>query len=49
MVVIGIISGGVNDVVSGCLPAVAMTTAAAAMVTGGAIVVAGGGGGQRRW
>ena len=51
VVAIGIVSGGVNDM-SGCLPAVAMTTAAAAtatMVTGGAVIVAGGGGGRCGW
>ena len=54
VVAIGIVSGGVNDVVSGCLPVVALTTtaaaaAAAAVVTRAAIVVAGGDGGRRGW
>ena len=43
---IGIVSGGVNDIVSGCLPVVALmaTTAAIAVVVAGtAVVVVGGG------
>ena len=32
MVAIGIVSGGVNDVVSGCLPAVALTAAPAVTI-----------------
>ena len=49
VVAIGIVSGSVNDVVSRCLPAVAMMTtaaaAAAAVVIEGAVIVTGGGGG----
>ena len=45
---IGIVSGGVNDVVSRYLPAVALT-ATAVVVTGAVVVVAGGGGGRRGW
>ena len=33
VVAIGIVSGGVNNVVSGCLPAVTLTAAAAVAVT----------------
>ena len=43
---IGIVSGGVNDVVSRCLPVVALTATTAAIavvVTGTAVVVVGGG------
>ena len=47
VVAIGIVSGGVNDVVSGCLPVVALTAAAivVVMVTEVIIIVAGGDGG----
>ena len=41
---IGIVSGGVNDAVSGCLPVVALTATTAAItviVTGTAVIVAG--------
>ena len=46
-VAIDIISGGVNDVVSGCLPAVALTAAAVVivMVTEVIVIIAGGDGG----
>jgi len=41
VVAIGIVSGGVNDVVSGCLPAVTLT-AAAVVVTLVVVVIASG-------
>jgi len=43
-VAIGIVSGGVNDVVSGCLPVAALTAAPAAVVVTRAAIVIGGGG-----
>ena len=42
VVAIGIVSGGVNDVVSGCLPVVALMTTAA-------VIIDGGGGGRCGW